>query len=60
MNTFTFDRKIPISRRLAEMLRGTLEIESEAGEGSTFRLTLPATAEAQQVRRVVDESPVKG
>ena len=51
---------LPISRRLAEMLRGTLEIESEAGEGSTFRLTLPATAEAQQVRRVVDESPVKG
>ena len=51
---------LPISRRLAEMLRGTLEIESEAGEGSTFRLTLPATAETQQVRRVVDESPVKG
>jgi len=51
---------LPISRRLAEMLQGTLEIESEAGEGSTFRLTLPATAETPQVRRVVDESPVKG
>ena len=51
---------LPISRRLAEMLQGTLEIESEAGEGSTFRLTLPSTAETQQVRRVGDESPAKG
>ena len=50
---------LPISRRLAEMLQGTLEIESEAGEGSTFRLTLPATAETQG-RRVVDEAPAKG
>ena len=36
---------LPISRRLAEMLLGTLEIESEVGAGSTFRLTLPASAE---------------
>ena len=51
---------LPISRRLAEMLHGVLEIESEAGQGSTFRLTLPATAETQQVRRTVDEAPAKG
>ncbi len=38
---------LPISRRLAEMLFGTLEIESTIGVGSTFRLTLPATAEPQ-------------
>ena len=37
---------LPISRRLAEMLHGTLEVESEVGAGSTFRLTIPATADA--------------
>jgi PAS domain S-box-containing protein len=37
---------LPISRRLAEMLQGTLEVESEVGVGSVFRLTLPATADA--------------
>jgi PAS domain S-box-containing protein len=36
---------LPISRRLAEMLHGTLEVESDVGQGSIFRLTLPATGE---------------
>ena len=35
---------LPISRRLAEMLGGALEVESTPGEGSTFRLILPANA----------------
>ncbi len=47
---------LPISRRLAEMLQGVLEIESEPGTGSTFRLILPATAEASSPpRRNVDK-----
>jgi signal transduction histidine kinase len=35
---------LPISRRLARLLGGDLRAESAAGQGSTFRLTLPARA----------------
>ncbi len=41
---------LPISRRLAEMLQGELEIDSVVGKGSTFRLTLPATADTHHSR----------
>ena len=41
---------LPISRRLAEMLMGELEVKSELGKGSTFRLSLPATAEGPITR----------
>jgi PAS domain S-box-containing protein len=33
---------LPISRRLAELLGGTLTVESQQGRGSTFRLWLPS------------------
>ena len=35
---------LPISRRLAEVLGGRLEVESKVGIGSTFRLILPREA----------------
>ncbi|MDQ2665765.1 MAG: response regulator [Gemmatimonadota bacterium] len=50
---------LPISRRLAEMLRGVLEIDSETGKGSTFRLVLPATAEAPSTSRRQAEEGVE-
>jgi PAS domain S-box-containing protein len=36
---------LPISSRLATLLNGKLEVESVPGEGSTFRLSLPANVE---------------
>ena len=48
---------LPISRRLAELLRGSLSVESTSGQGSTFRLELPAKAEAWTLRLVEQELP---
>lgn len=37
---------LPISRRLAELLHGSLTVSSTVGEGSTFSLSLPAEIDA--------------
>jgi signal transduction histidine kinase len=51
---------LPISRRLAEMLQGSLEVESEVGKGSTFRLSLPASSDGLVARapKHVEQSDV--
>jgi PAS domain S-box-containing protein len=41
---------LPISRRLAEMLQGELEVASEIGKGSTFRLSLPPSSDGATMR----------
>jgi PAS domain S-box-containing protein len=43
---------LPISRRLAELLRGTLTVHSTHGEGSTFRLELPESADTRPLKLV--------
>jgi PAS domain S-box-containing protein len=48
---------LPISRRLAELLHGSLTLQSQVGKGSTFRLTLPPTAETRTQRIVDQEKP---
>lgn len=49
---------LSISRNLAELLGGTIELESEIGKGSTFILTLPAQISVA-AERVSPRKPVE-
>ena len=40
---------LPLSRKLVELHGGRLWVESAAGDGSTFRFTLPVSLRAQRV-----------
>lgn len=58
---------LPLSRRLAQLLGGSLEVASSSGAGSTFRLELPISySEAPQPEHVapepcvVEARPIKG
>ena len=48
---------LPISRRLAELLHGSLQLESQPGRGSTFTLFLPASADTRANKVADQEMP---
>jgi signal transduction histidine kinase/CheY-like chemotaxis protein len=49
---------LSICKSYAELMGGTIEVESEVGKGSLFRLRLPAEiAEASDVKIPVDDKP---
>lgn len=44
---------LPLSRKLAELLGGTLDVDSEPGKGSTFRLSIPLChPEAREIKQL--------
>ena len=48
---------LPLSRRLAELLGGTLEVSSTLGVGSTFRLDIPIVCDAAIVAAAPPPEP---
>ncbi|HVO07300.1 MAG TPA: ATP-binding protein [Burkholderiaceae bacterium] len=47
-----------ITRRLVELMGGTLDLDSVPGEGSTFRVTLPAAPPGSAPATVAEPSPL--
>ncbi len=51
---------LPLARRLAGRLGGTLHVESEVGVGTTFTVDIPQRhEEAQEMREMVERSRIK-
>ncbi len=52
---------LPISRQLAELMGGSLQVESELGEGARFRADLPLRLPKEnRVLRTIQPSPATG
>ena len=43
---------LPLSRKLAELLGGSIRLQSEAGVGSTFSVRLPRTTDPSSRRKI--------
>jgi PAS domain S-box-containing protein len=51
---------LAISKRLVELMQGRLEVRSELGQGSLFRITLPLPTASKRLTRKSRPQPVAG
>jgi PAS domain S-box-containing protein len=51
---------LAISKRLAELMQGELEVSSELGEGSLFRVAIPLPSASKPSARKLNKQPVIG